>query len=103
MNHDRPALRLARRTPLADALRLFRGEFYGSRGTKLKGAAFRRERSDASIPADHREVVRFVADFLRPIFNDLVCVVDAMPGEEVMTSVPQSYSIHAKCQPSSRP
>jgi hypothetical protein len=62
----------SRQTPLASALRLFRGEFGRSRGSRTKWAAFRRERSDPSIPADHFEVVRSVADFLRPIYEELV-------------------------------
>lgn len=69
------ALRVAfesRGTPLADALRLFRGEFGASRGSRAKWRAFRRERADPSIPADHREVVRFVAEILHPVFGRLL-------------------------------
>lgn len=60
----------SRRTPLTEADRLFGGEFGWSRGSRLKWQAFRRERSDPSIPSDHLEAVRMVAEFLQPLFRD---------------------------------
>jgi len=84
---DRPALTEAvrvafesRGTPLSAAGRLLRGEFGASRTSRLKWRKFRQERSDPAIPADHREVVAFVAAVLRPVFAALG--TEAVTGDQ---------------------
>ncbi len=61
----------SRGTCLSAPLRLFRGEFGMSQGSRLKWRKFRRERSDPSIPADLSEIATSVANFLRPAFEVL--------------------------------